>query len=313
MISSGHPRGSATKTEVIELKNNNVTCEDLQDFSLEISNAVGANLVSWPIICGGTFHDETSDKCFIYMEGGWQHFVTMINRRSFTAGIVYDDAFHIFGGYDKDESTTLQSSEIINIDGSSTAGPQLPTPIQRHAIASINSTVSIIIGGGIDNYSNQTWYFNHKSQDFQPGPNLLELRWYHSSATITDQETKEKIVIVVGGYNGNFMDTTEILSNGEWVSGINHKQFLYLSNYKALSLLKLGPTLPKGLFSHSMVEVGENLYIIGGDSDDDYLKEIHKLTCVSGSCSWTTLTQQLKEERMNVVAIPVMESFCNSN
>ena len=77
--------------------------------------------------------------------------------------------------------------------------------------------------------------------------------------------------------------------------------------------MKLGPALPRALWGHSMVEVGENLYIIGGDSDDDYLKEIHKLTCVSGSCSWTTLTQQLKEERMNVVAIPVMESFCTSN
>ena len=231
LISSGHPRGSATKTEVIDLKNNNITCEDLQEFPLEISNAVGANLASWPIICGGIFNDgSTSDKCFIYMEGGWQHFVTMINRRSFTAGIVYDNAFHIFGGYDKDTSTTLQSSEIVNKDGSSMEGPQLPTPIQRHAIASINATVSIITGG-TDTNSNQTWYFNHASQEFQQGPYLLEARWYHSSATITDQDTKEKIVIVVGGYDGNFKDTTEILSNGEWVAGINHKQFLYLSNY----------------------------------------------------------------------------------
>ena len=79
------------------------------------------------------------------------------------------------------------------------------------------------------------------------------------------------------------------------------------------AVLKLGPALPRALWSHSMVEVEENLYIIGGDSDDDTLKEIHKLTCISGSCSWSTLTQQLKEERTNVVAIPVMESFCNSN
>ena len=77
--------------------------------------------------------------------------------------------------------------------------------------------------------------------------------------------------------------------------------------------MKLGPALPRALWAHSMIEVGENLYVIGGDSDDDTVKEIHKLTCVSGSCSWTTLTQQLKEERMSVVSIPVMESFCNSN
>ena len=63
-----------------------------------------------------------------------------------------------------------------------------------------------------------------------------------------------------------------------------------------------------------MVELGENLYIVGGySSDPTYRKEIQKLTCVSGACSWTTLTQQLKVGRSNAVVIPVMDSFCNPN
>ena len=83
-------------------------------------------------------------------------------------------------------------------------------------------------------------------------------------------------------------------------------------------LLKLGPPLPKVLASHSMVELGENLYTIGGFSHDEIAKftefpesrEIQKLTCVSGACSWTTLTQQLKVGRGYTVAIPVSDSFC---
>ena len=62
-----------------------------------------------------------------------------------------------------------------------------------------------------------------------------------------------------------------------------------------------------------MVEVGENLYVIGGDDGSDWLNEIQKLTCVSGVCSWTTLTQQLKVGRDNTVAIPVIDSFCTPN
>ena len=147
----------ARKTEVIDLEDSNVICEDLEDFPLEISGAVGANLASTPIICGGggfyngSFH--SSDKCFKYIEGGWQHFATMIERRRLAAGIVYKNALHIFGGKDSDTnpSTKLQSSEIVKADGSTTEGPQLPTPITGYAIASINSTVSILTGGSDTN------------------------------------------------------------------------------------------------------------------------------------------------------------------
>ena len=81
--------------------------------------------------------------------------------------------------------------------------------------------------------------------------------------------------------------------------------------------MKLGPTLPTGLEGSSMVELGENLFLIGGFGPSSgcfdvsgYQTEIQKLTCVSGSCSWTTLTQQLKVARQQLVAIPVDNDFC---
>ena len=62
-----------------------------------------------------------------------------------------------------------------------------------------------------------------------------------------------------------------------------------------------------------MVELGENLYIFGGTTGSFYEKEIHKLTCVAGSCSWTTLTQKLKVGRRSAILIPVMDYFCTQN
>ena len=216
-------------TEVIDLEDNNVTCKDLEDFSWRYQDAVGANLASMPIICGGYFRngsDHSSEKCFVYIPTfglGWRHFVSMIDRRAGAAGIVYENGFHIFGGYDRSTSTILQSSEIVNEDGTTTKGPQLPTPMHFHAIASINSSVSIITGGvpKANTYTDKTWYFNHATREFQPGPNLLKPRTFHSSATITDQESKEKIVIVAGGqtYSGLYMNTPEFLINGEWETG----------------------------------------------------------------------------------------------
>jgi hypothetical protein len=61
-----------------------------------------------------------------------------------------------------------------------------------------------------------------------------------------------------------------------------------------------------------MVELGDNLYIIGGKSSggSGNQNEIYQLSCFSGLCSWTTLTQQLKVARQNVIAIPVDNTFC---
>ena len=78
----------------------------------------------------------------------------------------------------------------------------------------------------------------------------------------------------------------------------------------------LGPEiLKKDLILHSMVKVGENVYIVCGHSsaESGFQTEIQKLTCVSGVCSWTILSQQLKLGRYRAVAIPVMDSFCTPN
>ena len=82
---------------------------------------------------------------------------------------------------------------------------------------------------------------------------------------------------------------------------------------KFFSFLTLGPALPKPLAQNSMVELGENLYIIGGYSTDGsgYQKAIHELSCSSGYCSWRTLTQQLKIARRYLVAIPIDDTFCS--
>ena len=244
MLSTGYPSNVSTKTEVIDLEDSNVVCKDLDNFPIELYGSVGGNLASIPIICGGEFYNGSLysfNKCYKYKEGGWQHFVTMIDRRSGAAGIVYDNALHIFGGFDYNEETPLKSSEIINEDGSTTEGPQLPEKIVYHAMASINSTLSVLTGGYSydDTITDRTWYFSHTTQQFQPGPNLLERRNWHSSATITNQETKERILVVAGGYRNSdgFLSSTELLINGEWETGKNHSVIICFIQLERILLL----------------------------------------------------------------------------
>ena len=140
----------------------------------------------------------------------------------------------IFGGYKYlgKYQYKLQSTEIITEDGQVTTGPEMPTAVFSHAIAAVNATTSIITGGQTNHgssgvHSSLTWYFNHVTQQFQLGPSLNIGRSSHASGTIIDQETKEEIVAVFGGYNGsgsNFgaIDSTELLLDGEWQEGKNH-------------------------------------------------------------------------------------------
>ena len=81
----------------------------------------------------------------------------------------------------------------------------------------------------------QTWYYNHATQEFKPGPTLLEKRNNHAAATIIDKITKANVPVVSGGVtkagnSGNshvILDSTELLIHGEWQAG----ELLTTKNY----------------------------------------------------------------------------------
>ena len=228
MITTGQPyHSSATKTkEVVDVVSNK-TCADLVNFPLANYGAVGANLYGTPVTCGGYSSGiGYSRNCYKFTLGGWQVFASMNEKRIQATGVVNKKKFHVFGGWDAQQGKgRLVTSEIISIDGGVEYGPDLPSAVWQHAITSINTTVSILSGGGTsaNECSPLTWYFNHETQAFYTGPSLLEGRWGHGSATYVDKVTKVKLPVVTGGRgNGNcdvILDSTELLINGQWQSG----------------------------------------------------------------------------------------------
>ena len=110
----------------------------------------------------------------------------------------------------------------------------MPEALYLHAVAFVNETTSILTGGQIGNVrSAKTWFFDHVSQQFQPGPSLITGRSGLASATIQDKVTKENIVAVVGGYNSGDLDSTELLINGEseWQQGKNNMKCVCLPSF----------------------------------------------------------------------------------
>ena len=118
---------------------NGETCADLADFPLPNVGAVGANLDGTPFVCGGYYSSTTYQACYKFTISGWQEFASMKEKRGLAAGVMFQNKFHVFGGYDS--GISLQTSELISIDGGVEYGPSLPAAVERHAITSINSTV----------------------------------------------------------------------------------------------------------------------------------------------------------------------------
>ena len=145
----------------------------------------------------------------------------MKEKRGGAAAVMHNDRLHVFGGYSG--SSSLQTTETINVEGEVSYGPDLPTAVRVHAMTKINGTVSLLSGGSTDtdSYSAKTWYYNHDTETFTSGPDLMEGRRTHGSALNVDKVTKSKIVVVTGGLKSGSvrLDSTEMLINGQWQTG----------------------------------------------------------------------------------------------
>jgi len=300
LIATGYPYSNGYKTEVLDLSENPSaipsSCSGMEDFPVRISSAVGGNVNSVPLICGGLNGYKTTNDCY-KLEGKTWRKVTSgglnVNRRG-AAAIVRDQKLTIFGGIDE-SGNEYDSIEIIDGNGQSQDNSNnLPKAIWDHAIASINSSVAILSGGVVDgSQSRRTWFYNHATRTFSPGPDLKTARSEHASGTVIDQETNEVIPMVTGGFNFDSvknLDSTEILLDGQW------KQVASSVRQK----------LPKRLYGLRTVQYGNDVIAIGGrDENLDYSGSIYKFSCRSRSCAWTTLPQTLQYPRRYFVAMPI--------
>ena len=212
MITTGQPRSSATsKTEIVDVANG-LSCSDMADFPVELSNAVGANLGDTLVVCGGYVghgHGSWSEKCYSFKNAAWEEFASMKEKRYGAAAVMHNDKLHVFGGRSS-SSSYLQTSETINVEGEVSDGPDLPTGVYDHAMTKINDTVSLLSGGFTYSYSAKTWYYNHDTEAFTSGPDLLEGRRDHGSAVNVDKVTKAKIPVITGGFFGKGLFTNYV-------------------------------------------------------------------------------------------------------
>ena len=146
---------------------------------------------------------------------------------------------------------------MITESGQVLQGELLPVPLYFHAIASVNSTTSILSGGckphAFDGHpggceSPLTFYYNHVTQTFMSGPPLNLGRNYHASGTIIDKVTKEEFVVVTGGeIDGGPDDSTEILVDQHWQTGkqymVNKCEIIFIHGFNHQTKISKEPSI----------------------------------------------------------------------
>ena len=194
-------------------------CNNWPDFPIFVSDATGGLIEDTVIICGGLDDSGNAvDKCYSMTSYEKATLVThmSVGRSSAASIVINDDTLWVTGGY-------IASTEYVTLT-KAIQGPDLPMALYAHAMVAINSTCSMVIGGGEDGTWHifpLTYFYDHNEGEWINGPSLMQAREQHAAGIVTDEVTGEHFVTVTGGYpyGGHSLDSTEILQDGEWVQG----------------------------------------------------------------------------------------------
>ena len=216
----------------IELINLNGSCiTSFGNYSMPLEGATGVFVKDMVLVCGGSNPEDYQDECHTLHKGktNFEFYKKLQEKRTLASSTVVQENMWITGGFNETNSF-LKSTEFIRPQHSYTIlnytqNIDLPVPIRNHVILNLNETTSILLGGFLSyGFSDYTYFFNHVSNTWIIGPQMLNRRWDHTAGLIKDKGNGKEHIVVVGGHNhGEKKILVEILYNGEniWREGIN--------------------------------------------------------------------------------------------
>ena len=220
LVTTGWPSSTSVKTESSDLVAS-ATCQSIPAYPLSVGGATGAFVNSRVVICGGTPY---TNQCYSLgqNENAWTPSANLTTPRGGAASVEMNNKLVIFGGYTGDTYIRLQSTEEIDVGtGTATTGPSMPLAIGWHCAVKLNATTALIVGGYGTNWLKSSYFYNSDEESFTAGPLLKHARG--SLACSVLNTGTESYVVVAGGYNGAFLDSTEYMDLNDptsWKTGL---------------------------------------------------------------------------------------------
>ena len=152
----------------------------------------------------------------------------MQEKRWRTKSTITQGHLWVTGGEKKNEFNVrkmFSNSEFIQTNSESIpiGNIELPEPISGHAVISLNSSTSMLIGGTTN--VAKTHLYDHLSSTWTVGPELITGRHDHAAGLIMDHTTHQQHIAVVGGHTYasgiGILDTLELMFHGtnQWEIG----------------------------------------------------------------------------------------------
>ena len=267
---------------VIDLEDPNNVCKNLADVPVKVRSASGILFDdSVPMFCGGYYSGSKCD-CFGYKQSEWVSYPAISTCRYLSASAALTDQengktrFVMSGGFNS--NGFLSNVEAFNGETWSSL-PNLPSPVYGHCMVAINDTVLLSMGGYTSQgYISKTYFFNSEMNEWSPGPDLNIPRGYLSCATVNWKNPSdgqlEKVVVVAGGDNGQYMSSVELL---------------YINNLSRG--WQYGPQLPYSVANSVLVEYKDTVVLVGGDGTGVDGKHLYQLSSPDGP--WNEMEQTL--------------------
>ena len=143
--------GSGSGNEQIEIVKENgdtIDCPQMTNYPLGVEKAAGASFSDkTTVVCGGSLRDnESRDDCYKLTNSKWESFGKLQTARfDHAATRIGGDSIWFTGGHvGKSGRFRLPTTEILNLDGTITSGPNLPQGREGHCQVSYGQTTFII-------------------------------------------------------------------------------------------------------------------------------------------------------------------------
>jgi hypothetical protein len=222
LITTGGPGDTSVKSEVIDLEDSSIICQDLEDYPIQVNAAVGGllNQVD-PLVCGG----ERTKSCYVVNQPGQA--LEMLEERLFSASLTLNSTHLWITGGINGNSKDLQTSELVSIGQPSVKGPDLPYAVYKHCLVGVNSSTALLCGGYNSAHGgvlNECHYMDWEHYSWSQGPSMITKRIDHSCAIFKSAAHQGgNVVIAAGGYNNVDLDldSVEILdpTTNTWNEG----------------------------------------------------------------------------------------------
>ena len=205
LIAGGHgPNGRSTLAEVLTGGLNQTQLPNLP------TGTTGQSMINHYgtiVHCGG---DNTLQSCLELSNGSWVSHSMLNAERYFSGAASTNSGSFIFGGDNSDN--TKRSFEYMTRWNTNwqTGNTNIPNGYDRGCVIQISGDLLYLIGGrsSANSYENRILAFNTTSHVFTTlSTTLITGRYGHSCEFIPNTNK----VMISGGYDGEFMDVTEVL------------------------------------------------------------------------------------------------------